>query len=988
MATEDLLSRIERLEQGRAEEVPQGDPDRAAREAVRLPRTPNVPTVDGVPLHEFLGEPDRPFPQGRGLDNPDRRPVKNSLLDRIDSTLDQRQGRQLTDFGGKLALNPLVVSTPVNETGNRRVDKAGERRSDRAPLFARSSQIPQKVYPALEDLPADSNERVIAQRALEGIDFTRGADFNVRLKRAAGSSIPRAKAMVLADMIQNVPSGVEPLLWDGALDRFYLADVIDPDDVKAGREQEADLGKVRYIAVDEEQLTMGDVADLIQPAEIGAIIGSIVGTKKFGKIIGFDPGLKKLAGRVSGEAGIATLGRSGGEVLGLVMDYINTDGEFIPTREELRELGLQSVTTEFIATLLGEVGARALGKSSDLVQEAVIRKLGGSGVIGSAADIASSNKNIARARRDMRRISTVTGKEGFAITQGEATGSIVLREGEQSFRRSASPATKRELEVQQARNNEITGEFIDNLFGGNVRVFENRFGIVSQANRHFAHDDIIVAEVVGRTSKARPRIAFAPEGQTDMGLVVDAHDDFWKVSTVVLPERLRQTGISDDLYVAASREASAHGKHLVSDSIMTPAARKVWQRLSATTDEFKGAKLTDVEIKSIPTDAGEVWQTVDGSPLYRTVAPEPVYPKLMAKFRRPSQGAGGKLEANKEFRQFLRSPTRKDVGQVLDEIGTNRLMMQDFREAVLQDYEKRVLKNNKFNLTEFEKWKSETAGVVNKVFNAEEVADIQLRGGLRKVVEEGRERVASLDKSLQAFFRPKAVTQLRSPNKPQTVYKDWQKMGPIKRKRAMVVLEQAGMGDDMRALLFEDIRQQIKPRLIGKTTSAPAAENFKTWLKNNEQMVKDLFPSTATNPKRGQQYVQDLRIVASLMDRKAFSSSVTGTIPEANPSILALTRVAFGPLSRAQRFFTAGRRLQTRKLGEKAVEIATTPEQLRFLVQIQQFPIASRIGAQTLTRLGLNEIYPDALDFENPREMKLFIDDIMQIGAILGEVQE
>ena len=109
---------------------------------------------------------------------------------------------------------------------------------------------------------------------------------------------------------------------------------------------------------------------------------------------------------------------------------------------------------------------------------------------------------------------------------------------------------------------------------------------------------------------------------------------------------------------------------------------------------------------------------------------------------------------------------------------------------------------------------------------------------------------------------------------------------------------------------------------------------------------------------------------------------VLGQGADANPTTLALTRVIFGPLSRVQRFFSAGRRGQLRARGADIRDLMTDPDALRQLIAIRAFPINSRRVARVVQDLGLLEnfgIDGETFDAQDSAQREQLADVIKQL---------
>jgi hypothetical protein len=874
---------------------------------------------------------------------------------------------------------PQLLTTPVEKTGDFSLDNRG--RAIPTGAFRDLGVESERILP--DEFEFDSEEAIRLQRAEEGVDFRRGLPFFKRLQIATTSPIPRARAQrvaqVMSEEISKVPEGIAPVRWDPALQEFQFAAQITPEDVAKGFEKEESIGKFRYVSLDGSGLELADIADLINLGEIGSIAGAIAGAGR-GRFVTFGKGgefTQQAAGSFAG----GTAGRITGDSLSVLLDVITTDGEFVPTYDELVEMGLQDAQIELLASLVGESLALGLRKGTNVAQDAFARMTGREGVFGSAESVAGSNVNIMQAREDLARIQDVTGRTDVTLSRGQSAGSISMIELENSRIKNASPATRRTIEIAQANNNRATQEFVDNVFGGDLQVWNNRHGVIKSANRALEDANVLVTTVDDGLVGFHPMVS--PEsGVKVRPTTFDGGEYVWQVKGAQLPEQIRGIGIGNDLYRAAAQEARAHGAVLVSDDNVTEAAMKVW-RASDGSDAF--GKL---EFNSNITfnEALQRWESdVVGEPVVRMAKARPVTPLLMREFRQPAQGANGRFVADKEFARFIRNPSRGELGAVKEEIANNRFFRQDIAEGILADWDRNVKKGGKFSVKEFEKWKGEV-GILDDIFTPEEMVTIRSkRSGLRQVVHKNREGLESLEKSLsQTLKLGDDAGLLRNPAGASTIYQQLKNMDIGKARRTVALLQQADMLNGVRELFKEDMKNILLPKVSARGASKPGAANFSKFIQENETLIRTMFPES---PNLAQQYVSDLRLLGRMQDRKAVRSVVPGTREEANPSALAVTRVAFGPLSRAQRFLTAARRVQTRRMGESAIEMISDPQKLRTFMRIREMPLANSQVMQTLSRLGFADVWDDR-DIEDPRVRQEIANEINEMRIVMDEARE
>lgn len=950
---------------------------RKVLETVNKP-TPPI-TIDGVPFDE----------------------VKESVrsgMSPVDLMIAKRVNRQA-------AANPdtpaesLLATDPVPRTGVRAIDEAGQIRTDKptnslglggqtvAQIQGREDR---ERFPS--NFEFDSEESLIRQRANQGVDFRRGLPILQRLKTAAISGIPEAqgirRAQILSQEIAKVPDNIVPLQYDPALNQFYLATQITEEDFDQGFETNPDnIGKFRYVAMDEAGVSVSDIADLANPGLIGSVLASVIATPapiKGASMLKFSKGSLTRNAALGG--GAAAVGRITGEALSVLMDVAASEGEFIPTSDQLWELGIDVTGQEMVASLVGESLARSGRYSTEFIQDAVARMTGREGAYGSKLDVATTNANVAQAKEDLIRIKDVTGKDDVAISRGQAAKSIDMLELENSRIKNSSPGTARQLEADRAKSRETTKLFLNNTFGADAIAWNGRHGTIEAANRSMAEAGVMVTKVEGGT------IGFHPFGDLEHGLKVRPKGtDEWQVTASYVPFALRGVGFGTDMYKAAATEARAHGKVLVSSDNVKDGALGVWRALARDNPELGQLEFNpDVTVETMTDQFGEqISRTVSneaGVPVVKFASEPNFTSQMLAQFTRPAQGKDGKIQAAKEFARFLRKPGAGELGKVMSEIEHNRLLRQDVKEAIFKDYERKVATGDAdapFNQKAFETWKEETGGMLERVFTPEEMLKVRTRGGLREVVTESRERVKNLETSLSKHLDI-PVTQLKNPSAGSTIYQQLKNMDVRKMRRTVALLKQTDQLDSVRTIFNEDLANVLRPKAAAKSVSGQGVENMNKFVRDNSNLIRMLHPD---DPNLAQQYVSDLGVIARIQDRLSMRTVVAGTREEANPSALALTRVAFGPLSRAQRFLTAARRLQTRQLGNSAIEMVSDPDKLRQYMRIRELPLNNERVMQTLSRIGFADYFGDR-DLQDPEVRQAIADEINETRILMDQVRE
>ena len=240
----------------------------------------------------------------------------------------------------------------------------------------------------------------------------------------------------------------------------------------------------------------------------------------------------------------------------------------------------------------------------------------------------------------------------------------------------------------------------------------------------------------------------------------------------------------------------------------------------------------------------------------------------------------------------------------------------------------------------FRKW-------YDHIFSEEEMLAMHAPGGFRKVMDaanagmetrlNGLARTLGVDKS-DAMFKDPSVRGL---------YAQMKSREPGARRRTMAILDSMDMGDGMRALMKEDLKFDLMTK-----TKSNNSTGFNTWFKDNNQVIRDILGEQDATP-----YIGHLRTVQNIMKRRSDRAMVIGTGVDANPTALGFTRVLFGPLSRAQRFFSAGRKGQVRWGAAKAADLITDPDKLKDLVRLQQHPVSSRVVSRFIQDNGLLNLF-------------------------------
>lgn len=974
-------------------------------------------TIDGKPWQEF----------GRSVEEQDR--AKEALhaqygIPLTDMTEEQRAStaillersktnRELEKPREEQDAGSLLVTTPVPSTGDFALDNAGKMRKSgkkAGPLGMSAAEILGEEEPEFfPDYDIDSREGMILQRSREGIDFRRGLPFFQRVAATQGSTIPSAQKHrikgALAEQIENTPADIPALQWDPSLQQFYLALQIDEDDIKQGFENAENLGKYRYVSIDPLGADMGDIADMLSPAEVGGAVGSLIGPtgpgmKVAGKLIPLFTKAKAggVVQNVLSSTSFATFGRLSGEALGIYLDHQNSNGEWSPTRDELVSLGFGSAGIELIGSILGEAGAAFLRGGSDTVQDAYAISTGRQGLKGTKEAVEEANQMQAKTREDLKIIRDMTGSSDYSVSRGQAMGSAHHIQKENSAFRTASQETKERVAADRFKADNATQDYIDNVWGGNLEVWEGRHGKIDMANAAYRDGNTVVTQaqdgLIGFHNKLDP---------SSHGLSVRPTDrDTWTVGAMRIDPSLRGVGAGGDLYKAAAREATAHGAALRSSSRMSPNAYKSWRGIDGSEEAgrliWHPKAFLDDTIPDPDTGLMGMWtmpEELSHLPIVKMADVESFIPHFLTYTRVPARGTGGRIEANKEFAQFIRNPTPKVLSSVMKDVETNKLLRHDLKEAIYEDYLKNVRIVDEegiesFSHKAFEKWKKDVGGFYDKVFSTKEILEINRMGGLRKVVDRSRQQASNLEESLAQTIDMKGELPrnwLRNPSAKNSVYNQLKNMPLRDLRRTTAFLRQADQLEDIQKIFNEELRQVIQKKTSGKTAGRQSAMNLEDFIGQNKELIEAMHPGS---PDQARDYVQHLRRVSRMQERKFLRTALPGVAAEANPTTLAIGRVAFGPLSRKQRGFTAVRRWRMRRIGEAGLELISNPDDLASFMRISRLPMGHRQVTQVLPRLqGMQDMLDDlGVDWEDDDERTAFIQEIHQMQGGIDDGRE
>jgi hypothetical protein len=880
-----------------------------------------APTVDGVPEPNALPVSQRPG-------------GTTTSLAALKAEKARREAAQVVD--ARIATDPVP-------TGQREIDLAGQEVTPRL-TGAVGIGTPRDV-PALEDREFDDPVRIKAARAAEGVDYNSGLPFIQRLKVA---TLPqnrelRAKGMqrVLGENFAQVPDDMPKFRYDPSLDNF---EVLMPQE----------NGQFRWTSLDGSGVEAGDLGDMFNLAEIGSLAGSALGA---GKYLTFWKG----AGTT---AGLGLVGRELGEGTSILINYLQSGDK--PTIDSLKRQGWSDVGIEALSGVFGELGAKLLRGTSNTVQTTAAEVQGKQSVSGlTGKQVDEANLNIRETQEDMRRVRAVTGEE-LPVTQGTASHSIPIIEGEAFALKKASSKTRREFERQMVEGRRTTQNYIDQAFGGNPRFLGDAEGVVQRAND--------VLGTAGKMTIAQTDdgiIHVVPKLDPEGGVKLRSEPEFWQVRGTKLDESVQGFGLGQDMYTATSAEARRHGKILASDTqVSEDALEGIWKKLDGSGD-FENL-IWNKNVETFTDGSGRSWlRSTDGLPVVQQQPLPATTADLIANFTKPGRSASGKIVATKEMSRFLRSPLPEELGVVLKDIEVNPIARHQMKQAIFADYERSVVgKNGEFSIKRFEEWKEDVGKVAEKIFTAEEMQAIRVPGKFRPVMDAATGSMEARLSAVQKIMKTDRATLLDPSQRP--MWNQLKKLSPADRRRTMRILDSMDAGRGIRELFKDELKNTL--RVKGKGT---ASESYQKWFDQHSKMILDITGDT--------EYLNAMRTVGNILKRRSDRGMVRGSAPEVNPSAIALTRVIFGPLSRAQRFISAATRTGQRSTAASSADIITDPAALKELMAIRTFPVASRRVTQFILKTGLLEplgIDPDTFNAEDADDRQRLAD---QVNALLAE---
>jgi len=460
---------------------------------------------------------------------------------------------------------------------------------------------------------------------------------------------------------------------------------------------------------------------------------------------------------------------------------------------------------------------------------------------------------------------------------------------------------------------------------------------------------------------------------------VEPNGQVWKVKTSRLVDEdidMTDTGIGYELYKSAHDEAKSYGSRLVSDADVSPAAERMWRKLG---------KEDNITIRQHPDAARdpETGHLLADGPVFEVIQPRSYTESLLDHYTKARTKAGGprllpkrddlgrikKTEEQAEFSRFLREPGKDELDAIVADTSANPLIKQRFKEAILADYERAVFVKNKRGQTVvdqdlFEEWIGETSGTLRKFFDADDMLTIRRPGGIHAVVERQKAMMDTIGAEINRVIDIDigAVSLLKEENQ-RRLWNQVQSLTGKEQRQLFKLLDnvpgvpRGQLGNSVRNIVVEEMEGDLLRMSKGANVEA-----FNKWIKvvapeNGDGVIRNIWPAEAT------EWIRNLKVIRNTLQRRTDRRMVVGTGTDMNPAGLALTRVIFGPLSRAQRFFTAARRKQVRGGAAKASELVTDPEALKLFASIRVHRLESSAAARVVQDLGGWDLFP--MDIKN-----------------------
>lgn len=898
-------------------------------------------------------------------------------------------------------------------TGDVSIDKEGESFT----MGSRNGMLPETTITRPVHNPESPKGRM-RDAAKRGIDFRKGMDFAPRFAQATSLPTGESRMLAVTKATQNygssLPEGMPLFAWDENLGQVVWSRQITQQDVDDGLEPQSNVGKYRQTSMDETGLSIGDLADMMDPAEAGAMIGAMVSVAGTGKLTFLKSvGKQSMGGLVGKEAGR----------LVQLAAHMSRGGD-APTFSELSSMFATDAGIETAASFLGESIARAGGRMLGFTK--------GHGGLDAPTDAVAENIERANARAAMRRTAEATDRQ-LVVSEGEASGRNSMLEAEKTHLRNAQPEVRQFDELRRIANQEINQDLINRQLRGNPNVQGMRLDAVREI-KEAVHEGSKITMMVSKDGRD---VKFFPTAATERGAVTlkDRGGEAWQIWHT--PDfgltGLRGVGLGTATYEAMALEARRHGRALWSDTQVTPEALAVWKgidgkegigKLNWNSDgidvivpggktdgdslirnfDSVDAAVKWVKKQDIPSDDVMITSR-DGRPLVEMPAVEDGVAKnlLDAEVIRKEvteevestmlDTFGNKLPPVKQTKtevidpldRFRRAPGQTELGAVAKELGQNPHQQAEFLTRLFASYEDAVLTNG-FDLKKHKKWLTESARVLNKIVGPDDYSRIYgAPGGFREVVETMNKRSNTMRQATGRVLNKTGEDTAAFLENNDKVYTTMERLfredktNP-KFRRMMALLRTPGSETQlsyMQDLMKEEVRNMFtKANTVNPTRGA--ALKLETWLTPDRQKFLAEIMQRPGHRGSGQQYVSDLNTVIQNVHMASRRAGITGTSAEAAPATMMWIRALLfkNVFGRRQRAFTAGRKMMQQKGAKVGLNLISDPEALRSLAAIGRSPIFTDQSIAFLTRYGILEQY-GVTDVKDKKQMETFRQQVM-----------
>lgn len=836
------------------------------------------------------------------------------------------------------ATSPVPYAEPIQETLRAQVGAFGLRPKE---MQRAAASVP---TPDFSDVDPESQEGRREAARQRGVDFRRGAPFHKRMMMTLAPNIPTAQKQAAeqawkAEIMESASNGTQFIKLDPDLGDLVFRRRITEQDVSAGYEPKENLGKWRWTAMDAPGLQSGDLAKLFDIPELTSILGSVMILGR-GKPVS-EMGLTRATGK---QALGGFTGREFGNVLELAL--YKAQGGDIPPQELLGLLG-SDAAVELFASLVGESASRYLVDPANRTVQSFVNKVG-------LREPSTQAKQAAEDAAEINAVIEEAGGQGkIAPSIGEATDDVETLVLERSHIKNASPEIQQQEAMRLQDERRGFREFIDAKFAGDPRG-RRLSDITKEADTQIVEGSQIQ---IGRvTTDGVERIHIFPNAAGDIegqGMtLIPRGGNVWQVDWVDLQgSGLKGLGLGADLYRAAVQATRDKGVTLQSDTQLTKDAVRMWEKLEAEGVNLKWNidRHNPENWVPDPRTGRQVLETGPMQPIVEVIPDRGVTDQLL-KSAESFQGEGGKF--TNAWKDFLAHPNSTVAKQLGNEARHNRFRKSEVLEKMFEDYEKEVMPLGKFSFNKHSEWLDQNNWLLKEILEPNELARIRTPNYFRNLKNtlardnENTKKVVSqvlkVDNSAFQFGKTEnLVKALRNADSP-------------KRRRAMAVLRTKNpeLYNEVTNEIRNAMAHQLRTKLAGGSATTRADMNYAEWVRLNDDWLEDIF---------GTQYVKDLRLLERAYQVSARRHGIPGAREEATPGPLALFRAIFGPLSRKQRFITAARRVQLRRMGQQAINVVTDPAALRQTAEIWESPIGSRQATAVLARLGM----PDAMGYED-----------------------